>query len=142
MKQPAVIQQPVVRIPAECSASEIKAFVSLAGAGEEVEESDIERGTKRARYLLWIDDGEIAPCAVAALKNPIPKYRSDVFEKAGSLLRAADYSLEFGYAFTDERRRRRGHARTLLQKALELAALQGIYATVRSDNEGMRELLR
>jgi GNAT superfamily N-acetyltransferase len=135
MEQPVVTPQTMARAPAECSAVEIKAFVAPASIGAEVEESDTARRDNRGRYLLWIGDDGIAPCAVAALKNPFPNYRSGVFEKAGSPLRALDYPIEFGYAVMDERRRRRGHARTLMRKALELAELRGLYATVRSDDQ-------
>lgn len=142
MGQRAATQQPpVVCAPSKCSAAEIEAFVKLASAGREVQESNIERGVRRAKYLLWIDDGDIAPCAVAALKNPFPSYRRGIFEKARSPLQAADFPLEFGYAVTDKRCRRRGHGRSLMRKALELAQVQGVYATVRLDNKGMQKIL-
>jgi len=135
-------QHPVVaRSHAQCSAAEIVAFVSLAKIGGEVSARDIGRGVKRAKYILWIDDDDIAPCAVAALKNPFQDCRENVFRKAKSPLRPADYPLEFGYAFTDERRRRCGHGRALIRRALELAQRLGIYASVRSDNNAMRTIL-
>lgn len=137
----ATQHQVVARNPARCSAAEIEAFVSLAKIGGEVPTRDIERGVSRAKYILWIDDDDITPCVVAALKNPLQDYRGSVFRKAKSPLRPADYPLEFGYAFTDERRRRRGHGRALMRKALELAQRQGIYATVRYDNNAMRKFL-
>jgi predicted GNAT family N-acyltransferase len=130
----------VARTPAQCTHHEIKAFSLLASNGGEVHASAIERGIDRAQFLLWIG-AEHGLCAVAALKNPFQRYRDGVFKKSASPLSAVAYPFEFGYAVTDENHRRQGHCRALLRKALELANGQGTYATVRTNNEGMRYIL-
>jgi GNAT superfamily N-acetyltransferase len=132
---------PIIRSPSECTDAEIEAFVNLASDGGEVRSADLERGARRAEFLLWIE-GDCLPRAVAALKIPFDSYREGVFEKARSPLYSAGYPLEFGYAFTNPQHRRRGLGRALARASMKCAEGRGVYATVRSDNDAMRALLR
>jgi GNAT superfamily N-acetyltransferase len=114
--------------------------VTVAAKGGEVAKKDIERGTKRANALLWIE-GEKGPFAVAALKAPLKTYREGVFKKAGAQERSEHFTLELGYIYVEKKHRRKGLARTLVREALAVAGKQGIYATTRADNDGMRAVL-
>ena len=49
--------------------NEMAVIVNLAATGGEATREKIERGCKRAHYLLWIEK-EGAPCSVAAVKDP------------------------------------------------------------------------
>lgn len=129
------------RSPDECSDAEFSAFVTLAAKGEEVEREDIERGVRRAAALLWIDS-DTGPVAVAAVKRPFDSYRRRLFRKAGLAAECGNFSLELGYLFVEETHRGNEYGSALLQKAVKLHGGEPIYATTRSDNKRMQEILR
>lgn len=131
----------VAKRPSDCTPDEIRAFINVAVKGGEVMERDIERGAKHARCLLWIDESG-TPLAVAALKKPFESYRKNIIDKSGAALPTAQFPYEFGYAYTEEKHRRRGYGKELLEKALEVASPDGVYATLRADNDSMCSLLK
>lgn len=131
----------VIRSPEECSPADRAAFSILAAKGEEVDPEDIKRGTERAAALLWIC-GDAGLVAVAAVKRPFDSYKRGVFDRAGVPKEAPKFALEFGYLFVEEAHRGRGYGPSLVQKAIELKGREPIYATTRSDNIRMQEILR
>jgi GNAT superfamily N-acetyltransferase len=132
----------VERTPAGCSQSELAAFASLAATGGEVEADDIVSGAKRAIQLLWISDASGNPCATAALKSPNLGYKTRVFERSGLPDEAAArFDVELGYVFVDPAHRQDGCGTRLATRAIQIAGVRPVYATSRSDNNGMRRIL-
>ena len=132
----------IERTPAECSQSELAAFAVVAARGGEVETGDIVSGAQRAVRLLWISDAPSNPCATAALKRPNLGYKIKVFERSGLPVEAsARFDLELGYVFVDPAHRQGGHGTRLATRAIQIAGARPVYATSRSDNDGMRRIL-
>lgn len=127
--------------PDQCSPEDRAAFVTLAAKGEEVNRRDIERGVGRAELLLAMR-GDSYLVAVAAIKNPFPSYKRDVFRKAGVPAEADNFSLELGYLFVEEAHRRNGYGPQLVKKAIAPQGGAPIFATTRSNNERMHEILQ
>jgi len=129
------------RTPAQCSQSELAAFAVAAAKGGEVEADDIVSGAKRAIRLLWISDASGNPCATAALKRPNLGYKNKVFGRAGLPDEAARFDIELGYVFVDPAHRQGGYGTRLVRRTIQIAGACPVYATSRSDNNGMRRIL-
>lgn len=112
----------------------------MAAKGGEIEPEYIVRGIVRAQALMWIIQGGTI-CAVAALKRPDPTYRAGVFKKAGSTDDESEFTFELGYIFVEEAARGQGLASSLVAQALNTAGDQPVYATTRSDNAPMQNIL-
>lgn len=133
--------QIIIRQPNGCSAIELEAFVAVAVKGEEVEWQDIQRGARRAVALLWMEEGGV-PFAVAALKMPFINYKQRVFRKAGILEEHGKFSLELGYIYVEDAQRGNGYGPMFVQEAIRLYGRDGIYATTRTDNVRMQDILK
>ncbi|MGH8251709.1 MAG: GNAT family N-acetyltransferase [Steroidobacteraceae bacterium] len=124
----------VIRTPEHCSEEERVAFIALAERSAEVRRPDLESGFDRARFLLWTNDAR-GLTGVSALKIPRSSYRERVFAEAKCNLHCQDYPLEFGYLYVEEDRRDQGYGTTLVDRTLQLAESDGVFATTRETNE-------
>jgi ribosomal protein S18 acetylase RimI-like enzyme len=122
-----------------CTDRQSAAFLALAAAGGEVPIDYIKSGVARAKALLWIEDNG-SMVAVAAVKVPLPSYRRGTFNKA-KVLGNAQFPLEIGYICVDANHRRKGYGKALVEMAVEIAGADGIFATTRTNNDGMKTIL-
>ena len=83
----------VVKKPADCSQTELKAFKQLILLGNEVERSGLDQRIKAAMCLAfqYADNGELI--GICSLKQPTAAHRSNVFKRAESPESASDFPL-------------------------------------------------
>lgn len=114
----------ILKKPADCTWAEMDAFCQLVSDGGEVDAAAVRGGAARAKMLAFAYmDGTLA--GVAALKNPWPGYRSDVFKKAGATCDPASFTYEMGYVSVAAKFEGKGAS-----KALTAALLEGVTAKV------------
>lgn len=103
------------------------AFCQLVNDGGEVDAAAVRSGAARAKVLAFAYmDGTLA--GVAALKNPWPGYRNDVFEKAGITCDPASFPYELGYVSVAKEFEGQGLSKTLTSALLE-GITEKVYAT-------------
>jgi len=130
----------VAKPPEAFSESEILDFMALVHAGNEVGNIVLERNVRQAKCLVF---GRQASClvGVAALKNPLNSYRQNLESKAGVALNDMEFPFELGYVFVLPSARLQGLAVKLCQAALPLAEGGGVFATARTNNDGIAVVL-
>ncbi len=128
-----------VKAPIECSDTEIEQFALKVAEGGEVGGGVIERA-RQAFRLGFIYYGN-SVVGTAALKRPAAGYRAKVFRKAGSELSPKDYPYELGWIFLDVPHRRKGQMTRLIEGLLPIAQDSGLFATTRTSNNIMRDVL-
>ncbi|WP_425408511.1 N-acetyltransferase family protein [Hyphococcus sp.] len=129
-----------VKHPADCLYCELDKLATFAAYSGEVELDDIKRGVRNAKAILWVAH-QGAICAVAVLKRPNVNYRKKIFQKANFSACPETYTYELGYIFVDSANRKRGLAKSLVTKAIEVSGEHAVYATTRSDNSAMQNIL-
>ncbi|MCB0827117.1 MAG: ATP-binding protein [Armatimonadetes bacterium] len=129
----------VVKAPKACSDDELDQFVSKVVEGGEVDDG-IRKRIKRALRLGFIvhDDKLVG---TAALEKPAAGYRAKVFKKAKSHLNPTAYPYELGWIFLDVPHRKKGQMTRLIDDLLPAAKDYALFATARTSNEIMREML-
>lgn len=129
----------VVKTPKDCSDAELDQFVAKLADGGEVAEGNRKQAKRAFRlgYIIYED----AIVGTAALKKPAASYRAKVFKKAGSLLDPDDYSLELGWILLDVAHRQKGQMTRLINDLLPAAKDSTLFATTRTSNEIMRDML-
>jgi ribosomal protein S18 acetylase RimI-like enzyme len=125
--------------PHDATILEQDRFAELVNEGDEVA-GDVQDRIHRARSLILISDGNNIQ-AVAALKNPYPNYARRVFRSAGRQGMETRYAIELGWIFVATTHRRMGLAGMLVEKALEVAGQEPMFATTRSSNPAMLRIL-
>jgi len=130
----------VTRTPSTFSESEIQDFIALVRAGGEVGSTVLEKNVRNAESLVL---ATLGPClvGVAALKNPQSTYRNSIHAKAGESVDAENFPFELGYVFVLPSARRLGIGQGLCSAALRAAGNKGVFATARTNNDGMQRLL-
>lgn len=130
----------VAKPPESFSEPEILDFIALVHAGNEVGSVVLEQNVRNATCLVFARQ---ASClvGVAALKNPASNYRQKIWSKAVMGLNDAEFPFELGYVFVLSSARRQGLAVKLCRAALSLTAGQGVFATTRTNNDGMAVVL-
>lgn len=126
--------------PEAFSEPEILDFMALVHTGYEVGNVMLERNVRNATCLVF---GRQASClvGVAALKNPLTSYRQNIESMAVVALNDMEFPFELGYLFVLPSARLQGLAVKLCQAALSLAACRGVFATARTNNDGMAVVL-
>lgn len=129
----------VEKRPVDCADSEIRAFCELVKKGDEIDPGGLEGRVRRA-WLLAFGSVDGALAAVAGIKRPDANYRAGVFLKSGSNLDPQAFPVELGWVMVDEKFRRRGFGRRVIDSLLGSLG-QNVYTTSRSTNEPMHRLL-
>lgn len=124
--------------PSEMTYVEREAFIAFVGAAGEVNLGTLPTLVGRAAALVTLHDGTNL-IGTAAIKTPGDAHRRGEFRKAKVEGSADAYPMELGWVVVHPDRRRRGHARTLVAKAVEAVTEHGMYATTKTD--AMRAML-
>lgn len=128
-----------IKKPTSLSGSEIDTLVSLIERGGEVADG-VRARIKTAKAIgMVLFDGH--PVGVAAIKKPLKSYAKKVFTKASSEANATEFQYELGWIYLKENHRKKGLMRPLLEEMMESASRQNVFATTRSSNLVMKELL-
>ena len=131
----------VTKPPADFTETEIQDLVALVRAGGEVAETVLEENVKSAKCLVAARRASRL-VGVAALKNPKTSYRKSVEGNSGAALSAHEFPFELGYVFVLPSARRGGLGREMCRAALTSADRSGVFATARTDNDGMKRILQ
>lgn len=129
-----------IKRPADVSKEEMDRFIALVSRGGEVADGLQDR-IAHAKALGFVKFDE-HPVGVAAIKRPLKSYRMKVFEKSKSSLEQSDFSFELGWIYLKENHRQKGQITPLLEEMLSDYANKAIFATTRSSNLVMMELLK
>lgn len=131
-----VVAQP----PRAFGETEIQDLMAMVRAGGEVGDAVLEENVRNAKCLVVVRQ---ASClvGVAALKNPKASYRQNIKAKARAAVDAQDFPFELGYIFVLPSARRQGLAVKLCHAALASADGKGVFATARTNNDGMNAIL-
>jgi predicted GNAT family N-acyltransferase len=78
---------------------------------------------------------------VAALKQPLPRYRDDVFKGAAMAQCATLFDLELGWVYVLPEHRRKHYSEVLSAAAKSQSNNAPIFATTRLDNKWMQKTL-
>lgn len=127
------------KAPADCSEADLDRFAALVTQGGEVADGMRERVS--TAHLLGFIKYEGHAVGVAALKKPKATYRKKVFEQAKSERSGADFLFEVGWIFLKENHRQKGQMTELLTTMFEAVTGKRIFATTRSANEVMKQVL-
>lgn len=130
----------IAQPPQAFAETEIQDFLAMVRAGEEVGGAVLEQNVRNAKCLV-VARRSSCLVGVAALKNPQPSYRRTIKTKAGVVVGLQDYPFELGYIFVLPSARRQGIAVKLCRAALAPADGKGVFATARTNNDGMNAIL-
>jgi predicted GNAT family N-acyltransferase len=126
--------------PGACSAEERARFAELVRRGGEVDAHGLDGRILRANTLALLKQGdELA--GIAAIKNPLPRYRRSAFMKAEAGLSDEEWCYELGWIFLVERMRGKGYSLKLVKCALDAVVGCRVFATSRTDNVAMHKTL-
>lgn len=128
-----------VRKPSDCSDDKIDEFVELVSMGGEVAAGVRDR-IMRAKALGFVEYSG-APVGVAAIKRPLKSYKKKVFASSKSELDIDAFSYELGWIYLKENHRGKGLITPLVQEMLETLGAKPIFATTRSSNVVMQQIL-
>lgn len=130
----------VAQPPQAFTENEMQDFMAMVRAGGEVGDAVFEENVRNAKCLVVVRQ---ASCllGVAALKNPKASYRQNIKAKAKAAVDAQDFPFELGYIFVLPSARRQGLAVKLCRAALAPADKKGVFATARTNNDGMTAIL-
>lgn len=129
----------VVKASKACTDDELDQFAAKAADGGEVADGIRDRVERAFRLGFIVYDNAII--GTAALKKPAGGYRDKVFKKASSRLDPSAYPYELGWIFLDEPHRKKGQMTRLINDLLPAAKDSGLFATTRTSNEIMRDIL-
>ncbi|HXM49669.1 MAG TPA: GNAT family N-acetyltransferase [Pyrinomonadaceae bacterium] len=127
------------KAPEDCSAEEIAEFMTMVLEGGQVQEQRLRELVMSADSLGFARINE-ALVSVAAVKMPRTRYREKVFQRARSSENAAEFELEFGWAFTRPEHEGQGLGSGLADLLFQRIS-QPVFATTSADNEAMRHIL-
>jgi RimJ/RimL family protein N-acetyltransferase len=112
--------------------------VKLSG---EVQQEGLSARICKASVLLFLTGEQHQLCGISAIKRPAHNYRDRVFAKAKASVRPEDFKIELGWVFLRQEYRGRGLGASLVSGIIAHAT-GSIYATTRSDNTPMQQLLK
>ena len=130
----------VAQSPGDFGESEMQDFIAMVRAGGEVGDAVLEENVRNASCLVVVRQ-DACLVAVAALKNPKANYRKNIYTKTGVALDAHDFPFELGYIFVLPSARNQGIGLKLCNAALSRVRGKGIFATARTNNDGMHVIL-
>lgn len=127
--------------PAACTAGECRDFARLVRQGFEGSDDGLTDRIEKAHLLAfhYVTGERLA--AVAALKAPGERYRSDVFEKAGVAASSGDYQFELGWVYVVPSHRGKQVAEGLCRQLLSCVPTSRVFATTRISNAFMIKIL-
>ena len=130
-----------IKDPKQCSEVDLSEFMNLVREGGEVQANGLEARVRAAYKLAFLREaGRLI--GVAALKSPSVNHRREVAESACAELPADSYPYELGWVFISQAARGRGLSFPMCSALLAEAAGSGIFATSRTNNQGMHATLR
>jgi GNAT superfamily N-acetyltransferase len=122
---------PLLFAPSDLSAAEFDQCVKLIVAGGAVSLGHAIDGMTRAEAAACcLSAGDVV--AVGVLKNPLPGYRSRVFESAGVPLESSAFEKEIGYFATRPDFQQKGLAGQLLESIVRELKGRPAFATTGS----------
>lgn len=127
------------KAPSRCTEDELDSFSRIVEKGGEVAAGIRARieGAFRLGFVIF----EKSIVGTAALKKPKAAYREKVFNQAKSKSDMKEYPYELGWIFLDEPHRKKGQMGRVIVELLRLAGEHGIFATTRSSNTIMKDIL-
>jgi hypothetical protein len=128
-----------VKAPKQCTETELDQFADKVTAGGEVIDGARKRIESAFRLGFIFYDGVVV--GTAAIKKPADTYRTKVFEKAKSKLIPTKFRYELGWIFLDLAHRKKGQMTRLLKELMPVAKENAIFATTRTTNDVMQEML-
>ena len=123
-----------IKVPLDCTASELDAFEALVREGGEVVAAGLRERMLSAHYLMFLYDDARVLAGISALKRVHPGYRAVIFHNAKASVRPEDYEAEMGWTYLRQSHRGRGLSAILNVQLLPYAGRMLVYATVRADN--------
>jgi len=129
-----------IKTPDGCSDAEIAAFCCFVCQGGAVEKRGLEGRVRQAKALAFLYVGDTL-VGVAALKQPLPRYRDDVFKKATASQCATLFNLELGWVYILPEHRGKHYSEVLSAAAKSQSYNTPIFATTRLDNKPMQNTL-
>lgn len=133
--------EPVLKRPSDCEGSELGRFESLVRRGFHGSDDGLQARLRRAALLAYQAGTEGEWVGIAALKRPHPAHVLEVARGTGFDLARTQGELELGWVFVIPSHRRRGVARELCTRLVDRAEGRAVFATTRSDNGAMKEIL-
>ena len=131
----------LLKSPTDCSAPEIGAYTSFVLAGGEVATTGLFQRINSASALVF-GFVENALAGIAALKVPIPSYRSRISRSSGFKLTENTFPFELGWVYVREPYRGRKLSVQLASAASNAAVGHGVFATSAVENVAMHATLR
>ncbi|MCW1753033.1 RNA-binding domain-containing protein [Rhizobium acaciae] len=125
--------------PSKCTERELDGFCAIVAEGGEVGEGLRSRVENAFRLGFITYTGTIV--GTAALKKPLTSYRNKVFGQAKSGAKPNEYPYELGWIFLQPQHRHKGQMTKLLADLLPLTKGKNLFATTRTNNELMPEML-
>src|SRR5712691_3363705 len=120
--------------PSEWSAEDRACFECLVLDGGEVSPDALSERIDSAEALVCHREEGGYITGVAAIKNPARSYKQRVFQKAGEEEEQANYYFELGWVYVRPAFRGSGLSRSLVETALAMGGVEGVFATTRADN--------
>lgn len=127
--------------PIACSAEERREFARLVRDGFNGSDDGLDGRIRDANRLAFYYAADDTLAAIAALKAPDERYRTDVFTKADARVSPADHALELGWVFVVPAHRGNRIAESLCRLLLESVPTSAVFATTRPDNSSMIRIL-
>ncbi|MDX0979870.1 hypothetical protein GOE03_28375 [Sinorhizobium medicae] len=125
--------------PSRCTEAELDCFGAIVAEGGEI--ADGIRNRVESAHVLGFVTYEGVIVGAAALKKPKASYHAKVFENAKSRANPKDYPFELGWIFLQTPHQKKGQMTKLLGQLMPLVKGQNMFATTRTGNERMREML-
>ncbi len=127
-----------LKSPSECTASELYDFCRLVESAGSVDQNGLEERIKAARALLFLysDSGELI--GTSALKLPDSHYVTDLFDRSRCSKPPRKFILELGWIVVEEKERRKGYSKIMVEEIIKKAHSENVYATTRADNYAMK----
>ncbi len=130
-----------IETPSKCSADQLEGFAKLVLLGGQVRAAGLSERICRASFLgFHYEEDDLA--AIAALKQATEQYRGNVFRKSAAPFPPDSFAMELGWVFTRAEFRGRGISHRLLARLLEKAGQNNLFATTRTDNRLMENVLK
>ena len=128
--------------PMSCTTGEIQEFASLVREGFRGSDEGLLGRVETARLLAFHYAVDDSLAAIAGLKEPSGRHRRDLFNKASVYVSPADYEVELGWVYVVPNERGARLAEDICRQLLAGESGAGVYATTRSNNAPMIEILR
>lgn len=130
----------IAKQPCFFTEAELQDFMALVRAGGEVGDAVIDNNVRSAKCLAFLRQGDCLS-GIAALKKPLLSYREKIEKKSGVAVEVSEFSFELGYVFVLPSARLQGFSIELTAAALSAAENEGVFATSRTNNDGMHSTL-